>query len=75
MQIKINELKEMLQRGPMTFIFEKKNGGVRRMTATTNAVWIPDNKEIEQRSEKAVTVYDLEKEAFRSVSADAFIVM
>ena len=75
MQVKINELKKMLNRGPVTFIFEKKNGGARQMTATTNVQWIPEHKDIEQRSEKAVTVYDMEKKAFRSVSADAFIVM
>ena len=73
MQFKINELKEMLDRGPMTFIFRKKNGDARRMTATTNQDWIPDSQKIEQRSEKAITVYDMEKKAFRSVSVDAFV--
>ena len=75
MQVKINELKKMLNRGPVTFIFEKKNGGARQMTATTNVQWIPGNQDVIQRSEKAVTVYDMEKEAFRSVSADAFVVI
>lgn len=75
MQVKMNELKKMLNRGPVTFIFEKKNGGARQMTATTNVQWTPDNKEVVQRSEKAVTVYDMEKKAFRSVSAEAFVVM
>ena len=73
MQIQINELKEMLARGPMTFIFRKKDGDVRRMTATTNKKWIPGNEPIVQRSEKAITVYDMEKEAFRNVSAEAFV--
>jgi hypothetical protein len=75
MQVKSTELKKMLDRGPVTFIFEKKNGLPRQMTATTNPQWIPDNTSIEQRSDKAITVYDMEKEAFRSVSADAFVVM
>lgn len=75
MQVKFNELKKMLNRGPVTFIFEKKNGGARQMTATTNVQWIPDHKDVIQRSEKAITVYDLEKKDFRSVSAEAFIVM
>jgi hypothetical protein len=75
MQVKSSELKKMLSRGPITFIFEKKNGGARQMTATTNPQWTPDNATIEQRSDKAITVYDMEKEAYRSVSADAFIVM
>ena len=75
MQVKFNELKKMLNRGPVTFIFEKKDGLPRQMTATTNVQWIPDNKEVVQKSEKALTVYDIEKKAFRSVSAEAFIVM
>lgn len=75
MQVKFNELKKMLNRGPVTFIFEKKNGGTRQMTATTNVQWTPDNKEVVQKSEKALTVYDMEKKAFRSVSADAFVVI
>ena len=74
MTFEIHELKEMLARGPKTFIFRKKDGNVRRMTATTNKEWIPDNQRIEQRTDKAITVYDLEKEAFRSISSDAFVV-
>ena len=73
MKFEINELKEMLDRGPMTFIFRKKDGAARRMTATTNPDWIPDNQSITQRTEKAITVYDMEKKAFRSVSVDAFV--
>lgn len=73
MKIEINELKEMLARGPMTVLFRKKNGDARRMTATTNPDWIPNNQRIEQRTEKAVTVYDMEKKAFRSISVDAFV--
>jgi WYL_2, Sm-like SH3 beta-barrel fold len=73
MQFEINALKEMLARGPMTFIFRKKDGSVRRMTATTNKEWIPGKERIVQRSEKAITVYDMEKEAFRNVSVDAFV--
>lgn len=73
MHIQINELKEMLARGPMTFLFRKKDGEARRMTATTNPDWIPGKEEIVQRSEKAITVYDMEKEAFRNVSVDAFV--
>lgn len=73
MKFEINELREMLDRGPMTFIFRKKDGAARRMTATTNPDWIPDNQSITQRTEKAITVYDMEKKAFRSVSVDAFV--
>lgn len=73
MKIEINELKEMLARGPMTVVFRKRNGDARRMTATTNSKWIPNKEEIVQRTDKAVTVYDMEKEAFRSISVDAFV--
>lgn len=75
MTVKFTELKKMLNRGPVTFIFEKKDGEPRQMTATTNVQWIPGNKDVIQRSEKVITVYDMEKEAFRSVSADAFVVI
>lgn len=73
MKFEINELREMLDRGPMTFIFRKKDGAARRMTATTNPEWIPNRERITQRTEKAITVYDMEKKAFRSVSVDAFV--
>jgi hypothetical protein len=75
MVINTNELKEMLARGPMTVVFRKKDGDVRRMTATTNSEWIPNKEEITQRSEKAITVYDMQKQAFRSISMDAFVCM
>lgn len=75
MIIKTNELKEMLARGPMTVVFIKKDGNVRRITATTNSEWIPNKQEITQRSEKVITVYDMQKEAFRSISMDAFVCM
>lgn len=73
MQFEIHELKEMLARGPMTFIFRKQDGNVRRMTATTNKEWIPNKERIVQRSDKAITVYDMEKKAFRSISVDTFV--
>ena len=69
----MKELREMLDRGPMTFIFRKKNGDARKMTATTNSKWIPENQSVEQRSDKVITVYDMEKEDFRSISVDAFV--
>jgi len=73
MTFKTDELKEMLERGPMTFLFRKKDGTARRMTATTNRDWIPQRQACVQRSEKAITVYDMEKKAFRSISTDAFV--
>jgi len=73
MTFEIHELKEMLDRGPMTFIFRKKDGNVRRMTATTNKEWIPGKERIVQRTDKALTVYDMEKQDFRSINVDAFI--
>lgn len=73
MKFEMNELREMLDRGPMTFIFRKKDDSVRRMTATTNSNWIPENQSIEQRSDKFITVYDMEKKGFRSISVDTFV--
>lgn len=73
MTFEMNELTKMLARGPMTFMFRKKDGAVRRMTATTNPEWIPNKEMIVQRTDKALTVYDMEVKAFRSVSVDAFV--
>lgn len=71
---KFDELKEMLARGPMTFLFHKKDGAIRTMTATTNPSWMPKEEKLVQRNNsKVITVWDLEKKAFRSVSVDAFI--
>ena len=67
-QITTTELKRLLSEGPTTFYFRKLNGEARKMTATTNKEWIPEGKPIEQMSDNAITVYDLEKEAYRRVS-------
>ena len=73
MVFQIEELRKMLSSGPTTFYFRKKDGTARKMTATTNRDWIPNREEVKQRSEKAITVYDMEKQGFRNVHVDAFI--
>tara|TARA_R110000868_G_scaffold322611_1_gene583584 strand:+ start:339 stop:566 length:228 start_codon:yes stop_codon:yes gene_type:complete len=68
MKVTITELKKLLSEGPTTFRFKKLDGTIRKMVATTNPEWIPENKEIVQMSHDAVTVFDMEKSAFRRVS-------
>lgn len=68
MKIITEQLRSLLAEGPTTFTFKKLNGESRKMTATTNPKWIPDGKKIEQMSDYAITVYDLEKKAYRRVS-------
>ena len=67
-QITTTELKRLLSEGPTTFQFRKLNGEIRKMTATTNKEWIPTKTKIEQMSDNAITVYDLERGSFRRVS-------
>jgi len=69
-----NKFKSMLAEGPVTFSFRKLNGETRKMTATTNAEFIPGNKEIIQNNSTSFRVYDLEKKGYRAISINtAFI--
>jgi hypothetical protein len=66
-----NKFKSMLAEGPVTFSFKKLNGETRKMTATTNPSFIPENKEIIQNNSTSFRVYDLEKKGYRAISVDA----
>lgn len=68
-----NKFKSMLAEGPVTFSFKKLNGETRKMTATTNPSFIPENKEIVQNNSTSFRVYDLEKKGYRAISVDAEI--
>ncbi len=68
-----NKFKSMLAEGPVTFSFKKLNGEIRKMTATTNAEFIPGNKEIVQNNSTSFRVYDLENKGYRAISVDAEI--
>lgn len=61
----------MLAEGPVTFTFTKKNGEQRKMTATTNPNFIPENKEIVQNNNTSFRVYDVENKGYRAISMDA----
>lgn len=63
--------KKKLEAGPVTFEFKKKDGSVRKMTATTNPEYV--GSAIVQRSSSAYTVWDIERGDFRSISEDAKI--
>lgn len=69
MTITINELKKLLAEGPTTFRFKKMDGSMRKMTATINPEWFTITGKLEQMSDDALTVFDLEKEEWRRVSA------
>lgn len=69
MKITFNELKDLLAKGPTTFKFRKMNGELRRMVATTNPQWFVDETgHLEQMSDDALTVYDMEEKEWRRVS-------
>jgi hypothetical protein len=68
-----NKFKSMLAEGPVTFSFKKLNGETRKMTATTNPSFIPENKEIIQNHSTSFRVYDLENKGYRAISVDAEI--
>lgn len=68
------KFKTMLAEGPVTFTFTKKNGVKRKMTATINSNFIPENKEVIQKSNIVLCVYDLENEGFRNISINADII-
>jgi hypothetical protein len=71
--MKPNDLKVNLSKGKVTFSFIKKDGTERTMTATTNPELIPGNVVLEQTKTDVITVWDLDKEAYRKVILDKVI--
>jgi len=67
-------LRAKLRRGPFKFSFEKKDGTLREAYGTLNMELIPESnrpKTDQSSSPMIVPFYDLEKGAWRSVSAAA----
>jgi hypothetical protein len=71
-------LKGHLKFGPVTVIFEKKDGSLRTMKCTTNPTYIlfKDPAVLESKKEKKVNedvmpVYDIETDAWRSFRWDS----
>ncbi len=73
--IKIEELKEFLHLGEVSFIFEKKDGTKREALGTLKNDLIPeDMKPVENHLNPKATnpkYFDLEKNGWRSLSYDA----
>jgi len=73
-----NSMTLSLMRGPCYAIFQKKDGTLRHMVCTLHNQLIPQdtnvdhtaNKTYKQRSDKSVSVYDLEKREWRSFLLD-----
>jgi len=74
MNITTTKLQSLLESGPQTFRFEKKDGTFRTMTATTNSSWIPEGT-VKQDNKKVIRVYDIQKKGFRSITHGTHIEM
>ena len=70
-RITAEQLKELLNKGEVTFSFEKKDGSIRRARGTRKSTLIPFEHlpKGEGSNSSAVAFYDLEKSEWRSVSA------
>ena len=62
----VDELKELLKKQKVTFEFKKKDGTSRKAVGTLNEELIPTVK----KEKKNVSFFDLEKNAWRSISSD-----
>lgn len=70
--MKVSELREALRNGETKFAFIKKSGEVRVALGTTNLDFIPSEnhpKGDKAPNDKVVTFFDLEKQAWRCLSA------
>lgn len=72
-----SDIEVMLERGSVNILFEKKDGTMRRMVATTNLGMIPkENHPVGfggRRSDTAKPVFDLEANAWRSFRWDSLL--
>lgn len=70
----MSDLKTALANGRVKITFRKLDGSLREMNATTNHLlfnWIrKSTKEPRQKSSDLITVWDLDKEQWRSFKAD-----
>lgn len=70
------EIEAMLEKGVVELVFEKKDGTIRKMLATTNLGMIPkENHPIGfgRKSETAKPVFDLEAGGWRSFRWDSLL--
>jgi hypothetical protein len=65
----LQEVKQMLESAECDIQFEKIDGSIRNMTATTSADIVPiTHQSSQERNENNIVVWDLEKNAWRSFS-------
>lgn len=70
------ELQESLRNGIYTIVFEKVNGEIREMRCTLGAAFLPplvesENKAPKKENPDVLVVWDLDKEAWRSMRIDS----
>ena len=73
--ITVEELKEKLNGGPVKFSFQKKDGSLRKAVGTRKMALIPKDLQPSGKSSspKILPFYDLESEAWKSLSVDTLI--
>lgn len=68
----INELKQLLKDGAVKVIFTKKDGSLREMLCTTSDKYLSfESDSTSKPSDTIVTVWDMEKEAWRAFRVDS----
>ena len=72
-QLLIEQTLELLKTSAPTISFIKKDGSLRKMKCTRNSQYIPGSTKTESTSSKTksdavITVYDLEKNVWRSIT-------
>lgn len=70
-----DELRELLDQGSMNFSYTKRDGTIRKAWGTRMTSLIPAEAQPKgtDSNSKAVSYYDLERKAWRSVGAEATI--
>lgn len=67
----IDELRDLLRKDIVDVTFTKKNGDTREMKCTLISDYLPETHSQSTPSEEVVTVWDMEKNAWRSFRFDS----
>jgi hypothetical protein len=79
MVIQKKELKDLLKEQVLTVNFKKKDESIRRMVCTLSDDFLPEytptenEKRMKTESTETISVWDLEKQAWRSFRVDSII--
>lgn len=74
-KVSIEELRNMLKSGTVSFVYTKKDGSTREATGTTRLDSIPEGdhpKGIGKTNEDIINYFDTDKQGWRSFHKDAF---